>query len=421
MPGSWPRANPPLPIVYLAAAHPAGLGSQPPPTNTTLPSMAALQKKLLLSGLSLVFTLGAFELALRVAGYDPFGDAVRSGRQEPGELLAQGFLMESADEDLVYELVPGAEAWAWEADVAVNSHGFRDREYTLAKPVGVRRVVALGDSATFGIKLPVEVLWPERLEASYAPEDKVEVLNLGIVGYDILEEVAFLESRGLAFAPDLVVVGFHVNDLGYASPTRSYIQRLQNYGSPIYRARVLQFLRSHLDHIEIAREQERRSSEEYFASENAEKIVDVSDDPELTALLAEFRVRAAADDLAPGVNRYVSWFTSAPRIGKLRFALERLAGLAEDGDFQVLVFVVPWLGDVELEDAYDMAYGILGHEVERVGFEFLDPCAATRAAGHPELQIVTNDFGHPNAEGHAILGASVRERIDERDWIPARD
>ena len=377
--------------------------------------MFRLRSKLVVSLASVAASLGLVEVGLRIAGYDPFGEMMRSGRQEPGELLAKDFLLESPHDVLVYELVPGGRAFAWGAEVEINSHGFRDREYELVAPEGVGRIVAIGDSATFGVKLSPDVLWPERLEVEF--EGAVEVLNLGIVGYDALESVSFLEHRGLAFSPNVVVYGLHVNDVGYASPTRDYIQRLKSYGSSIYRVRTLQFLRASIDRIEIGREQERRASEAYFVEENARYLGGLADDPEGLALVERFRALRDERGALRGRHRYVAWYGSEARIEKLRFALERLGNLADEHGFEPLVFVVPWLGDGGYEDVYDLAYSIVEREAERAGLGFLNPVKATRVAGHRDLQISDEDYGHPNSVGHAILARLVRERIDEEGWF----
>jgi lysophospholipase L1-like esterase len=384
--------------------------------------VASLGRKLTVSALSLAGALLLVEVGFRVGGYDPFGELFEGGRAEPGELMERGFLLESDDDVLVYELTPGARARAWGADVVVNSHGFRDDEVTLAKPPGTRRVVALGDSATFGVKLPVDVLWPRRLEEDLAGSaPPVEVLNLGIVGYDLLEEVAFLERRGIAFDPDVVVVAYHLNDVGNASPTRDYVQRLQTYGSPIYRIRLLQFLRGRLDRIQLSRAERTRNTEAVFLAENRDRIASLEGDDELAELRAVFAARLDAADLSTGRHRYAAWYASPARLGKLRFALERLHGLADRHGFRVLVVVVPWLGDAGFEELYDAAYAIVRHEVRRAGFDWLDVVPAFRAAGMEELRIEPSDLGHPDAGGHRLLAEAVRNALLERGWLREGD
>jgi lysophospholipase L1-like esterase len=101
--------------------------------------------------------------------------------------------------------------------VRTNSRGFRDGEFALPKPVGETRVLALGDSFTFGNGVAVEDTWVQQLEGLLAAElGAVEVVNGGFATGDHQPGgyVAWLASDGLALDPDLVVVGLCLNDLG---------------------------------------------------------------------------------------------------------------------------------------------------------------------------------------------------------------
>jgi len=372
-----------------------------------------LVAKLGCSAAVLLVLLGALELVLRARGYDPFGQMFAAAPRESREGLDLGLMRIVEDEVRVYELVPGAHGRAWDADIAVNDHGFRDRDYAPRKPPGSYRIVALGDSATFGVKLPVDALWPKALERSLAEGDRpVEVLNLGIVGYDVLEEVVLLEQRGLAFGPDLVVMAFHPNDIGHVSATRSYVHRLQSYGAWWYRIRLLQYVRAKLDEYQLGREFHLVNTDEYFEERNRGRIADLSGDPELLGLMEQLRRRLeATPELAKLQHRYVAWYTSPMRVGKLRHALERLKTTSEQNGFEAIVFVVPWLGDRRFEDVYDLIYAIVRHEVERAELEYVEMASHTRAAGHPGLVIERRDFGHPNAKGHRILAGELEKYL----------
>lgn len=48
-----------------------------------------------------------------------------------------------------------------------NSHGFRDLERTLAKPPGVFRIAAIGDSVTMQGALPFEQLYVRQLQRRF--------------------------------------------------------------------------------------------------------------------------------------------------------------------------------------------------------------------------------------------------------------
>lgn len=92
-----------------------------------------------------------------------------------------------------------------------NSHGQRDRERTLQKPDGVRRVLLLGDSVVEGYGLRESETISSRLEDLY-PDGSTEVLNFGVSAYCTRAEIELLEVKGLRFNPDVVVLVFVEND-----------------------------------------------------------------------------------------------------------------------------------------------------------------------------------------------------------------
>jgi lysophospholipase L1-like esterase len=111
-------------------------------------------------------------------------------------------------------------------EVRTNRYGFRDREFELAKRAGEFRVLALGDSFTFGNGVRVEDSWPEQLELLLSARfgSRIEVINGGFAtgshspaGYG-----DWLESDGLAFQPDVVIVGLCLNDLHMRVPMLAY-------------------------------------------------------------------------------------------------------------------------------------------------------------------------------------------------------
>ncbi len=95
-----------------------------------------------------------------------------------------------------------------------NAQGFRDtHDYTYEKPMGMRRVLCLGDSQTQGFEASQSRIFPaiieRRLQRMGYP---VEVLNTGISGFGTAEQLAFFENEGLKYKPDVVVLGWFIND-----------------------------------------------------------------------------------------------------------------------------------------------------------------------------------------------------------------
>ncbi len=104
--------------------------------------------------------------------------------------------------------------------VDTNSRGFRDLEFAVAKAPGELRILCLGDSLTYGQGVRLDLTWPQVLEATLRRERNaaVEVINGGFAsgpgvntpdGYD-----RWVAEHGLLFAPDIVVVGVCLNDVG---------------------------------------------------------------------------------------------------------------------------------------------------------------------------------------------------------------
>jgi len=99
--------------------------------------------------------------------------------------------------------------------VETNSLGFRDRELAAVKAENERRVLAIGDSITFGGHLAARDVYVEQVERLLQiaePELRIEVINAGIGDTGLAEAVDVLAGPGLASLPDVVMVGFYLND-----------------------------------------------------------------------------------------------------------------------------------------------------------------------------------------------------------------
>jgi len=122
----------------------------------------------------------------------------------------------SADSRLAFELRPASVAHA-EVEYRVNAVGLRGPEVTVGKPDGVRRLAVLGDSIAFGYWVAEEDAFPRQLERLLGEirgaGPRVEVLDFGVPGYNLDQEIEQLRAKVLDFAPDVVVVAFCLNDL----------------------------------------------------------------------------------------------------------------------------------------------------------------------------------------------------------------
>ena len=101
----------------------------------------------------------------------------------------------------------------WQVDI--DSRGFREVEFSDRKAAGSFRILCLGDSWTFGANVSQNETYPralDRLLQAEFPAARFEVLNLGVMGYSSFQGKELLRTRALEWDPDLVVIGFGMND-----------------------------------------------------------------------------------------------------------------------------------------------------------------------------------------------------------------
>jgi hypothetical protein len=139
-------------------------------------------------------------------------------------------LTPSDDPTLVYELRPGAEITAtyltprqrdWKYSASINAQGFRGNP---AQDRGTRpRVIVVGDSNAFGLGVDDDETFSVVLEQRL--EGRAEVLNWGVPGYNLVQIMELLRTRGRPYEPDVVVYALHFNDLEpVAAPNASVIR-----------------------------------------------------------------------------------------------------------------------------------------------------------------------------------------------------
>jgi lysophospholipase L1-like esterase len=120
------------------------------------------------------------------------------------------------DPELGWRPRPGAVGEWGHVPVEINAKGLRGPEVDWEKPEGVFRVLYLGDSVTFGFGIErVEDTFPYRVGGSLERllERPVETVNSGAGGWSPWQQHAYLLRDGLRYQPDLIVVGFVLNDV----------------------------------------------------------------------------------------------------------------------------------------------------------------------------------------------------------------
>ena len=156
-----------------------------------------------LAAFGLALTLLAFEVGLRVL----YPDAPIIGRHERLGSLARPNLD-------VRKTFGGHERVV---RITTNDFGLRGPALPVGHPPGLRRVLALGDSFTFGDAVEADEAWPARLETLLnqgRPVDRWQVVNAGIPGHGTGQQLLMYRMLEDRLRPDAVVLGLTVvNDL----------------------------------------------------------------------------------------------------------------------------------------------------------------------------------------------------------------
>jgi len=148
------------------------------------------------------------------------------------------------ERQLPYRLRPNSHAMLLQSRISINSHGFRGKEFALDKG-DAYRIVTLGESSTFGITLNAEDRpWPELLEElirkRLKPRRPVEVINGGVFGYTLDNNVHRFARDILPLKPDMVISYHGVNGFILLNPALP-----STYGAsrvPVYQRRPVRLL-----------------------------------------------------------------------------------------------------------------------------------------------------------------------------------
>lgn len=111
--------------------------------------------------------------------------------------------------------------------VITNSFGFRNSyDISIKKPNNLLRILAVGDSFTFGPYVNNQDTYPAKLEFILRKTKKIEVLNAGVSGYTLADELEYLQEKGFKLEPDIIIIGIYENDvLDYLKSNRNIFAR----------------------------------------------------------------------------------------------------------------------------------------------------------------------------------------------------
>jgi hypothetical protein len=330
------------------------------------------------------------EGGLRLVGYEPLQVTLSAGpdfyRERPAPLE--------------YGMSPGFRGSYAGVSLETNDLGFRG-----PLPGGwadSRRVAILGDSIAFGLFVPLEATFSRVLEGLLP---HTAVMNLGVPGYDPIQEVASLREIAALPPPNVVVLVYTLNDAEVASPQLDLFFRLRLYRQTGVRySRVLQWVVATRHRRELQGYHRWMNSPGVFRKKYQTRIDPIgADESELRGLMKEVE--------KGGFEWPVSWYGDEDRVGRVRNAFRELHSLAVTLGFKVLVVVVPLLDDDQGRYAFGAAHRVVASEARRAEFGVVDLTESFLAAGMERLRAREGDNVHPNALANRLMADAVREAL----------
>ena len=310
-------------------------------------------------------------------------------------------------------LAPGFVGMHTKVPISINSHGMRDREYEARKPPGSLRILALGDSWTFGAGQKVEDTWPKRLEARLdRPERPVAVMNTGVSGYETFHEAIYYEELAPEFEHDLVLVGIypvndvHAKDRKYARYRRLYeisplLLHLYNLPKHLYVSQLYNNWR-------VARKHYRRAK--FYAKDGAVPAVAAGPNPGHFAPGEDDWTELYSDDFS-------GWRT-------MEKSFLSIGETARRTGVRGAAVLFPDLRDLARYRDYShpRVEPLIRAAVEAAGLEFIDVADdfAAYAGREPEVSGFAGST-HPNPAGYDLIALAVARELRARQMIDRAD
>lgn len=257
------------------------------------------------------------------------------------------------------------------------------------KRPGIKRIVALGDSVTFGLGVNAQDAWPSALESMV---EGTEVFNLGMCGWDIEQSVSLAVGELEAWQPDLVVWGNFPNDV-----LPSFLMWGAHDEHPVFvGTSVPEGVGTFSPQLDLFLAQRYAVYRQWMAARMA---------------------RAVQNGLTPAAE--TGWYTDQ---------LERLRSWSERSGIPVLALTIPAHTQASPErcsefiQAHDcekqaQRYSVITEAVSRSGLRWIDGQRLYAATGRPHFMVGpdeppgpgawADDAEHPTAAGHRALARGL--------------
>ncbi len=298
------------------------------------------------------------------------------------------------DPILDFRLVPGSE-WVYNGiPYRINAHGWRDHGHEYEKPDSTVRLVILGDSVLNGHGVKMEEVWAKQLEYRLnegGGTPHFEVIMLAIGALNTKQEAHLLEVEGMKYDPDLILVGYVLNDPEPGMSSQGARERREHMGA-FHKFKQMLKLSSVVFH--------------------SVRLID--------SLIWRLQVAIGRNDSSHYIDRDYfgvlhesdeQWADVVAAFGKIRELAD-----PECTPVGLVIFpVIFQLDNYPWEDVHSQ----VREAAAAVGFRVLDLLETYRAYPEADTRIGRGDHVHPNALGHRIAGDAVAKWLVAENLLPA--
>jgi lysophospholipase L1-like esterase len=281
--------------------------------------------------------------------------------------------------------------------VETNSLGFRGEEVSVNKPPSTFRVLGLGDSVTWGVGVQDEDTYlsalKQKLNGQFTTTHlRFETINTGVVGYSIYQELLTLMRDGLPLCPDLVTVGYAVNDF---YPTEDPFHNVRTFHQPTNEKIRRRFLypepkRVHFYFYRFARSQAGRAWRFFQRERGAQKMF----------------LDGLQEDWPPDSFEMRAWPVIQDHFRTMKRATDKQG-------IPLLILLFPAYPQLKLGTKHPFPQNRIGEFLASEKIDFIDLFDAFQR----EQQEVFVDWIHPNPLGHRLVAEEILRHMEKKHWL----
>ncbi|MBX7144295.1 MAG: hypothetical protein K1X79_07570 [Oligoflexia bacterium] len=279
-----------------------------------------------------------------------------------------------------------------DVNVDINALGLRDDEIAPQKPGAEQRIIVIGDSITAGDYLNVEEVYVRQLQRLLNSRQgylTYRTINAGIGNVGLREEIDLLSEVIDPVKPDIVVVGFYLND---SRPPWGFAGEIGDYG----------WLRRHS--LFAATTYRLMAQLQWISSQDVDRFAWI---PALETL--DWKNKITDFDRLADLAKYdwgAAWQESSWNV--VKDELERLKRMQDRYSFKAYVAILPVTYQLETSFGERRPQDKMLELLKTEGFSAIDLLPALKGAPTQDLFF---DHCHLNSRGNLVVAEKLAEAI----------